>query len=396
MGEALIARGMVMEPNSIVRKVIRLKTDIITENKVWEVPGNCLNEKGISVRIFGGGGGAATGGGGGGGWMNNAILNLQIYESIQVNIGAGGTYNNVGGSTFFGAYLSANGGGAPNSIFMGAAVCAGSGGSGGGGAIGGALFSMSNGGTGYQFGGGGASGLLELMTPSDVQMNNMYNKHAGDGGQYGGGGGSVVYKLNNGTKNTTGKIGNGGTYGGNGGSNIAAAQNGTNISGIDIPIFGNELSGYPVNGSGGGYCGGGGGYGGCGGNGDNTILLRDTTDPDPYSRAATGAGGGGGGYRSNGGNGTAPRRVRTWTTSSSGQVWYNYVYPGCGGGGGGYGGKGADGSLLANGNMVGGGGGGYGVANYGSGGGSSLNTTNNLYGVHGVCVIQYYVQEMST
>lgn len=392
MGEALIARGMVMDPNSIVRKIIRLKTDIITENKIWEVPGNCLNEKGISVRIFGGGGGAGIAGGGGGGWMNNAILNLAIYESIQVNIGNGAIYNNTGGTTFFGSFLSANGGESTKYTFMGPGICAGNGGSGGGGSMGMSYEGMTNGGQGYQFGGGGASGMMELVDPSNDQMNNWYNKHAGNGGLYGGGGGSIAYKLNSGAKNITGGIGIGGIYGGNGGTNTQIAQDGTNISEIDIPIFGNELHGYPMEGSNGGYCGGGGGYGGNGGKGNSSTIERDS-DISSGLKTATGGGGGGGGYRANGGNGSGPIRYRSWTSTSKGEMWVNYIHPGAGGGGGGYGGKGADAYTLANGYVVGGGGGGYGLANYGSGGGNSLNTNNNHYGVHGVCVIQYYMQD---
>ena len=103
-----------MDPEKVVKYGYAIKTEIITENTIWEVPGNAAVEKGVAVRIFGGGGGAGFGqggsiygviAGGGGGWMNNAIFNnLQKYEKIIINIGPGGNNSNTGGSTFYGSY----------------------------------------------------------------------------------------------------------------------------------------------------------------------------------------------------------------------------------------------------------------------------------------------------
>lgn len=204
-----------MDPEKVVKYGYVIKTEIITENTIWEVPGNAAVEKGVSVRIFGGGGGARhglNGCGGGGGYMNNAILSLRKYEKIIINIGQGGNllsgpggYSNSGGTTVFGGYLSANGGVGGASITYSTSIIWGSGGSGGGGGIG------KNGCNGYQFGGGGAGGgFLEKASHSEY-------KYGGTGGKWGGGnGGWYRYETlaNNGT---TGSGGGGGGGAGTGG-----------------------------------------------------------------------------------------------------------------------------------------------------------------------------------
>lgn len=244
MGEAIIARGETVDPKLIPRYEETLKTELITVDTYWEVPKKALVEKGISVRIFGCG--ASVGGydtyGGGGGWMNNAIFNnLQRGQTIKISIGM-----NNGASTFFGSYLSANGG---SGI---------SGGSGGGGAVQ-LSADMSKwlttpGGKGYQFGGGGQA------------ANYSFQSGGGDGGLWGGGGGGG---------------GHGGKFGGN------AGKNGTNISGIiDKLEDGTILVTSGLAGSS-KWGAGGGGYGGCGGNGLDISWT---------------AGGGGGGFGANGGN----------------------------------------------------------------------------------------------
>ena len=335
MGEALIARGLAMDPDKVVKYGEVIKTEIITNNTIWQVPGNCIINKGISVRIFGGGGGYSRGGGGGG-YMNNAILtNLNIYDRININIGAGGSGS--GGTTYFGKYLSANGGQQGTSG-------GGSGGSGGGGS---GFWSPDgpgayDGGDGYQFGGGG--GGHYHYSSSDNSTN------GGNGGKWGGGGGG------------TRQGGNGGEYGGNGGG--ASPKNGTNIFSIENLNM-EDLSTMEFKGIGSlNRCGGGGGYGGCGGYAHYYY--------DGYGGHYYYGGGGGGGYGANGGNGYDAQSG--WHAAS-------------GGGGGGYGGKGADASRMS-----GGGGGGYGSANYGAGGGGKA--VNGTSGMHGVCIIQYYVKEL--
>jgi len=159
MADAIIARR---NSRSGVSGNKVLSTVMITENGTFTAPGSINNT--YYIRLFGGGGG---------GWMNNADIQLGKNSVIVVNIGNGGSAGKADGTTTFGTYLSANGGGAANSI---------KGGSGSSGRWG-----WQNGGDGYQFGGGGA-----------------YNNAGGNRGTWGGGGGSR-------------KGGNGGTYGGGGG-----------------------------------------------------------------------------------------------------------------------------------------------------------------------------------
>ena len=356
---------VVKQENSATIKEV-YKTEIIIQNKSWEVPNNCNVSRGISVRIFGGG---ARGLCGGSGWMNNAIFtNLQKGQHIEINIGEGSN-SGAGGTTFFGNYLSAIGGSGYN------------GGSGGG-----------MGGEGYQFGGGG--GYISY----DKDSYNCFSRNGGNGGKWGGGGGGsggIFYfngAIQSGHRRWRGNGGNGGiggTYGGNGGKgglyapnfhwyvnedNLnfifypTPAENGTSIGAMSIEDgtslvrtgkAGTSYVNFLTAGSGGG------GYGGCGGKGYAINNSRYTSGSDSLTWRSCG-GGGGGGYGCNGGNGSN----------------------GGGGGGGGYGDDGSDGGSG------GGGGGGYGKSGYGHGGGGSPNTVSNSYGMHGVCIIQYYQNEI--
>ena len=184
MGECIMTRypaGQRAEMKEV------FKTEIIIQNKLWEVPNSCNVSRGISVRIFGGGAGAYKSSGtnskdwygGGGGWMNNKIFtNLQKGQLISINIGDGGKYNmytsHAGGTTTFGNYLSANGGSQS------------SGGSGGG--------SSASGGIGYQFGGGGAGAWF--LVRGQVH----YYGNGGNGGIWGGGGGGAAGFAEEGTR----------------------------------------------------------------------------------------------------------------------------------------------------------------------------------------------------
>ena len=117
-----------------------LVTEFIEENCTFKAPYGVLNNR-YDVRIFGGGGGASWGNGtngyvcgGGGGWMNNGIFEIPSGESIPITIGAGGIWSSMsratsGGTTTFGTYLSAAGGGGANCSVN---KVGGSGGSGGG------------------------------------------------------------------------------------------------------------------------------------------------------------------------------------------------------------------------------------------------------------------------
>ena len=366
MGEAIISRGFSGSSGSSNGSNNKFRTEIITSNTLWRIPDDATGD--VSVRIFGGGGGGGNYGGGGGGYMNNAIINSNELKSkeIYIVIGSGGANKNgtysatSGGTSSFGTYLSAFGGGGGG----GNNGEGGSGGSGGGGNIGG---------TGYQFGGGGAGGG---------------NCIGGNGGRWGGGGatshskkisyGGCLYENSNNSSEITGYS----KLGGNSGNATVNAENGTNTIGMGLDFEGSGESGCYIEDflnnsqttSSNKTYSAGGGYGGCGGISTNRSKVLGSI-----------YGGGGGGYGANGGNGG--------TTGS--------------GGGGGYGGKGGDGSQIYK--YGDGGGGGYGKC--GNGGGyDKINNcmvqagiaaggygyTNSVVGAgcggSGICIIQYYVK----
>ena len=350
-----------------------LITEMYTSNNSYKVPNHIGN---LYIRIFGGGGsvggtttptnGIQITGGGGGGWMNNGEFNISNGSVVPITIGIGGKFNtttgsgNSGGTTSFGTYISANGGG------CGSTSGGGNGGSGGGGGI---CVDDSRygygytypGGKGYQFGGGGGAPFTHFEKYGSSNRTEVQGAIGGDGGIWGGGGGGTYG-------------GRGGTYGGNGGSYVLAQNtaapgdnywlkftstaqgtNGTDTSdtneefkGIgNVGICWLWYTGYqnrPYN------YGGGGGYGGHGGGGGNTTVSFGL------------GGGGGGGYGAKGGNGSSMS----------------------GGGGGGYGGNGSDSDYDSP-----GGGGGYGLTGYGSGGGG-YNAIRGNDGMDGICIIQYY------
>ena len=386
----------------------KLVTQVINKNTKFIMPGNIYKNQ-VEVRIFGGGGGAYISGelgsyGGGGGWMNNAILVLNPYVNYGITIGSGGKSsgntqdNGTGGTTSFGALLSASGG-SPGRAFSGGS--GGSGGSvdgrvsptyagdgyqfggGGGGTLGGDGGTWGGGGGGKEKGGnggyyGGGGGGSQRYS----QASSTYYSGGGNGGYYGGGGGSRSqyntvlnscyggWYYDNGTWKSSG-------YGGNGGFNdTIIAGDGINTVGwtnvlkdslYEIYICGNGIHGN-ANGSGGG------GGGGFGGNGSNAIYRH-------HSGSYYYWGGGGGGY--------------------GGDAVYNegIAYGGGGGGfggngmggGGGYG-RGAD-SIS----YIGGGGGYYSQSSDLGGAGYLIDGIHYGYGgdkinngTDGVCILSYY------
>ena len=121
----------------------KIHTEIYIKNGTFIAP---VTGK-YSILLFGGGGAGIThGGGGGGGDMNAKTIALTKGTSVAINIGLGGINGNAGGTTFFGSYLSANGGEA------------GKGNSGGNGGTGGGGYDGGRGGKGYYGGGGGGGG----------------------------------------------------------------------------------------------------------------------------------------------------------------------------------------------------------------------------------------------
>lgn len=415
MGESLIVRkGGSSSNGPKVNKVF--KTELIQGNIKWNVPAGLINNT-ISVRIFGGGSSgwvnAYTNYGGNGGAMNNAIFtNMIPGTQIQINIGRGGISKgyekdiNMGGTTIFGSYLSANGGqgsggcgqsaeqfGGGGAAMWGSSSQGGRGGKWGGGGGGGYATGFSTGGSGGEYGGGGGGGTSACGMGGQQSL--IYC-NGGNGGYYGGGGGgggafnrpyigsyAIGYGGNGGWYNSGfewQKSGLGGD-GGNGGTacynrrwnswtfqyNSSRGSDGTNTSSWTNVYYDEENKVYfRGTGLGKGYNSnglncttrGGGGGGGFGGNGGDAGFY-DASYVDDEGDTCTmihATGGGGGGYGSNGGNGGK------WG----------------GGGGGGFGGDGGKGGSESNtqilGSTGGGGGGGYGKpakggTNGGGGGG---------------------------
>mgnify|MGYP007080087574 FL=1 len=370
MSEAIISRGG--SGASSGGKKYALKTEIYTSNKEWTVPEAKNNE--FSIKLFGGGGSGAYKhqdniyAGGGSGDFNNAILNLSQGSVITITIGTGGlkpssTYNNGndGGSSFFGSYLSANGGkcGTGNSYLWSNDhtyyVKGGAGAAGGGAYMRLAdykrtLRGSAKGGNGNLFGGGGAYGCIDWQNYDGKTYE--YVGYGGYGGYYGGGGGSLGYRATTSINGVVITAGDGGIYNvdgiparsniaGNGGNDSLIASNGANTIGwtnIDKFDNGEYMEGCGI---GGGINGGGGGFGGNGGN-----SYGGGGGYGKLARGGNGPGGGGGGYIGSGGCG-----------------W--------GGGGGGYG-NGGDGYPNCTDGVFGGGGG------------------FNANGGNGICIIQYY------
>lgn len=393
MAEAIISRRGKANGSSGRGELI---TQTFSANTSFNVPAAINNS--FYVTIFGGGGGSngINSAGGGGGWMNNGELELTAGSVVPITIGKGGNFNSQsGGTSSFGAYLSANGGSGQTTIYNVTsrrtfiACTGGNGGAGGGAYI--CSFSFENnykGGTGFQFGGGGPYG---------------------NGGAYGGGGGGIAVsgnenvRFNDGTTDTSASYsglsyGIGGTYGGNGGGRLnfrnnsetlnTSGRNGTNtindsniVENLQGPGFGGIGSRLYSHRSNNSYAGGGGGgYGGNGGTTTNNfIYTRDNCydgialRPGGYYSAYNGyqifyicGSGGGGGYKADGGSGNG-------YASGGGGGYGQYGHGGNGihlkgGGGGGSYGKGADNSS----------------AGFGGGG------CGDIVGGDGICIIQYY------
>lgn len=354
MGESLIVR----KGSKSAGELKNLKIKIYTKNDNFVVP----KTGSYMVRIFGAGGYGSYRGGGGSGWMNNGIINLNKGDIIPITIG-NINRDSSGESTFFGSYLSANGGEAGKADSSG-----GNGGAGGGGGC----SRFTNGGIGYQFGGGGGGGA----NVSGWNNNTYYGGSGGNGGIWGGGGGCSGYGLAGNSRMKSiiyaGNYGIGGLYGGNGGTGEINATNGINTIGLGLEYEGYGIAGthedtvtlyeYQKSISGGG---GGGGYGGNGGRG-----LKGSCDSNRYGWTMFKGGGGGGGYGCNGGDSS-------------------YAYGDSGSAGGGGGGYGSDGGPSLG--LCAGGGGGYGSEGYGRGGSGVEAGEDPRPPKSGICIIQYMV-----
>ena len=396
MGEAILVKagglggsnGSDPEDQNIVDW--QLKTELITNTKEYLVP-KARNQE-FTVMLFGGGGGASTMTNritlqGGYGNMNKGVLTLKRGDSINVVIGINGRANEAGGTTSFGTYLSATGGGVadyPNNkqaeggIGLGAKV------------IGGfgrrtEYFSYTErdesreswddpiqwyNATNGTYGGGGGGVLI--IFPSN--QSNMIRCSGGKGGIYGGGGGTYVNDP----------IKTGGNGCGNGGNGTIEAKNGTNTIAniVDYNGYG-ERGVYNQaiwNGSSWNYknlytyCGGG-GYGGNGGTGYTGILCYNKSTDGFYNAWLNGTvcgGGGGYGYRGASGGVSTINLIQT-TNASSLKLWSGN-YMAYGGDGGGYGGMG------------------YGPSGYSAGGKSAGGIGGSTYSdsKNGIAIITYY------
>lgn len=237
-----------------------LMTELITGSKYFIAPKYAVNNTYMVTLIGGGSRCLRNNAWGAAGFFNNGQVTIEPGSKVYVTIGRGGwktnaSYlNNVGETTSFGTYLSANGAasdylsdGSP----MGSSTGQGEGWiqkyrkashfGGGGGADGGVY-------------GGGGGALRNNMAESGMVS-------AGNGGMYGGGGGGSVVSGNGNSSVffNFAKPGNGGTYGGGGG--VAAGR----IVNCYDPYTSKAIRGIVVSGQYVDNAGIGGTYGGNGG-----------------------------------------------------------------------------------------------------------------------------------
>lgn len=168
---------------------------VYTANNTWTKPVGFDAASFVIVEVVGGGGGGAgaaaddsSGGGGGGGYAREKIMNAALGATETVTWGAGGAGGAAGdnggvtgGTSSFGAHLSATGGSGGSAVGAG-----GNGGQGGIGAGGDINVRGGAGGAGYQVGfqgGVGGNSVLGGGAPGGATGAGTV------GGQYGGGGG---------------------------------------------------------------------------------------------------------------------------------------------------------------------------------------------------------------
>jgi hypothetical protein len=197
----------------------------------------------VRVRLWGGGGLA------GGGFAIKTITGLTPGGSITVTVGAGGGFNDAGGTTSFGSYFSATGGdGDPDRD--------------GGTGVGGDFNSIGGDGNASSGGGGGAAGIF-----GDGGGANQNSENGNSGG-----GGNSSSQAGNGISGKGGKDGtSSGEWNPNGDPGIVTSLDFIATGG------GGAGDGNGANGGAGGQSGGAGGFPGAGSTGfaaDGLVIVE--------------------------------------------------------------------------------------------------------------------------
>ena len=197
---------------------------VFTSDGTWQPPTGVDPERRLEVDLWGGGGGGAndgtrSGGGGGGAYVHVTLRVRDVTGAVLVKVGAGGQAGAPGGTSSFGAYGTAYGGGAGESQVGGggggatsAGVSGGVGGSPAGGAAGHCVAFTCYAAGSSDLGGGGAGGQSSIASSVDSVASHGGASRLGGGG--GGAGGVAVPPPG------AADLGAGGdsTYGGGGGA----------------------------------------------------------------------------------------------------------------------------------------------------------------------------------
>ena len=205
---------------------------VFTASGTWTKPASCPDNALVIVDLWGAGGGGSSifgGGGGGGAWVRKMFRAVELTSTVAVTIGAGGATGNpatVGGSTTFGAYLTAYGGGGAGGYVN--VNQRGGGGSGAGTSAAGAAGASTGVAVGG-FQGGGGGGLGSIIGGDPATSGSDATTENGGGGGGGGdpdalSGGRAIHGGGGGGNGRTGSLGGVSLHGGNGGNPGANGQ----------------------------------------------------------------------------------------------------------------------------------------------------------------------------
>lgn len=188
VGQTVITNSNITDERVIpILTLINTPTiQVLTATGTWTKPADCRKVK-VTVVGGGGGGGGNYGGGGGGSGASIKYIDVTAISSVSVTVGSGGGSETTGGTSSFGAYCSATGGGA-----------------------------------GVNAGNGGTAGT---GTGGDINIRGNAGDRAVSSG-FCGGGGSSFLGGGGGANNGTGGDGIGGNYGGGGAGGSGGGQAG--------------------------------------------------------------------------------------------------------------------------------------------------------------------------